>query len=384
MREDLKRIKEMLDESQNIIVDIVTISKNFFSITGYPHYENVASSILAFFFDTSEEHGLGDLWVSSLLDCYYSKSTESYKRLSSYNVVDAPIREFRTENNKRIDIVIELDTKSVIAIENKIYATDYNDFGEYSSEIRKKYDGYEEVKVILSLKELKKEDRSGFINITYNELISKVKAQLGFYIDTANEKWLIFMNEFIKNMNDLEGNYTVAIDGEWQKFIKENEKNILDFYKNMENDAKSKEEFLNSVRLKIDEKIIDSNINVRSKTYTSKSYISIVIDITKDNNTITIEPYFYVRPEETKSGIRNIGVLYLPIWVRSPKTIRESIVDKLYNELKKSHNCEKVTLKNDWGNYINFCRYDFEAVNEETFINDIMTCIEEIQKLKID
>ena len=38
---------------------------NIFDITGYPHYENVASNILKFFFDTNEVHGYRDLWLRS-------------------------------------------------------------------------------------------------------------------------------------------------------------------------------------------------------------------------------------------------------------------------------------------------------------------------------
>ena len=36
--------------------------KTFMDISGYPHYENVVSNILSFYFDDSEEHGMKDLW----------------------------------------------------------------------------------------------------------------------------------------------------------------------------------------------------------------------------------------------------------------------------------------------------------------------------------
>ena len=41
--------------------------ESFVSICGFPHREKVASNILSFFFDTSREHNLYDLFVRSLI-----------------------------------------------------------------------------------------------------------------------------------------------------------------------------------------------------------------------------------------------------------------------------------------------------------------------------
>ena len=49
------------------------LSENYFSVSGYPHYENVASNILQFFFDSRAGHGMKDLWLSALLECYKEK-----------------------------------------------------------------------------------------------------------------------------------------------------------------------------------------------------------------------------------------------------------------------------------------------------------------------
>ena len=38
----------------------------FLEIAGYPHYENVCSRILAFFFDSGKPHGLGTLFLDAL------------------------------------------------------------------------------------------------------------------------------------------------------------------------------------------------------------------------------------------------------------------------------------------------------------------------------
>lgn len=41
-------------------------NRTVMQVSGYPHYENVCSNILAFFFDPEEEHGLNDLLLQSL------------------------------------------------------------------------------------------------------------------------------------------------------------------------------------------------------------------------------------------------------------------------------------------------------------------------------
>lgn len=42
--------------------------QTFMEIAGYPHYENACSNFLAFFFDPEGPHGLGNLFLHSLMD----------------------------------------------------------------------------------------------------------------------------------------------------------------------------------------------------------------------------------------------------------------------------------------------------------------------------
>jgi len=39
--------------------------RTFMEVSGYPHYENVSSNILGFYFDPAAEHGLKDLLLSA-------------------------------------------------------------------------------------------------------------------------------------------------------------------------------------------------------------------------------------------------------------------------------------------------------------------------------
>ena len=112
-------IVAMIKQASN--VSVKEKAKTFFDVAGYPHYENVISNILAFFFDTSEEHGLKDLWLKSFVDCY-NLTAGANIQLSELENIE---REHSTEENKRLDIIILL-SNAIIAIENKVYANANN------------------------------------------------------------------------------------------------------------------------------------------------------------------------------------------------------------------------------------------------------------------
>lgn len=49
--------KEMLNSLKRIDTEKNKTTKTFMEVSGYPHFENVASNILSFFFTSDEEHG---------------------------------------------------------------------------------------------------------------------------------------------------------------------------------------------------------------------------------------------------------------------------------------------------------------------------------------
>src|SRR5437899_6566238 len=100
--------------------------KTMLEVTRFPRSELAYSNILAFFLDPSEEHGLVDLMLRSLVEL-------TRPELASYRLHFAKVkREDRTENNKSIDLVV-LGDSFVIGIENKIDADVYNPFEDYSN-----------------------------------------------------------------------------------------------------------------------------------------------------------------------------------------------------------------------------------------------------------
>ena len=90
---------ESLPDSKN--------SESIFDIAGYPHYENVSSNILAFYLNPNNEHGLGDLLFSSLMNL------AGGIEIQQGNVQVS--REVSTNKGGRLDIVIETDNQIILS-----------------------------------------------------------------------------------------------------------------------------------------------------------------------------------------------------------------------------------------------------------------------------
>lgn len=173
-----------------------TKSLSVFDVAGYPHYENVASNILAFYLNPNNEHGLGDLLLNSLLEVIDLN-------LSEYSSIIVN-REVSTDNGGRLDIVIESD-KQIIGIENKIFHWLANDLKDYSNTIDNmaKPGNKGVVKIVLSVK--RESPQCNFQCITYDEFISKIKENLGKYVNTSSQKWLLYLLDFVQTINNIKG-----------------------------------------------------------------------------------------------------------------------------------------------------------------------------------
>lgn len=388
----------LLLEKANLISVSSKRQRNFFEVAGFPNYENVASSILAFFFDTCEEHGLKDLWLSSLLECYKSKTvsnddtlfySDGYETL--YNGV---VREEVTTDNKRIDILIPTRNDLIVAIENKLFADIYNPFDKYSEWICSEYKQYSnKVEIVLSLYPVKESrlldgvDSLGntyhFVNITYSELLTAVRNNVGSYIVDANDKWLIYMNEFIKNIDSLQ-EVRMTINRDWQLFLEENNDLITEYNRKMQNDLKAKSDLVNTFAVSLQERFDNDSIGIPTKTYTYgtqsySSYISLVIDIKKDDTVIVIEPRFF-KPGYEKKDDNHLGVFYITVWVRQ-KDARESVLTGLKDFLSMDNIPYTDKMSRSWGEYLEIKEYDYrEEINNQVVEDDIFHLWEVITK----
>ena len=185
------------------------ISKNIFDVTGYSHYENITSNILAFYFDPNNEHGLDDLLLRSLIDL----TGITYMRLDGVKVK----REFPTKKGI-IDFLIETNDR-FIGIENKIYSYLHNDLDDYSSSIDqwvKASNKVGSIKIVLSIHDLS--CRSGFINVTYEQYCCKIRENMGAYVNASSQKWILYLIDFLTNLENL-GGKIMRIDRNDQFFI---------------------------------------------------------------------------------------------------------------------------------------------------------------------
>ncbi len=188
-------------------------SKSIFDITGYPHHENVSSNILAFYLNPNNEHGLGSLFFSSLM----SFATEDEPSQDNMQIS----REVSTIKKGRIDIVIETDSH-IIGIENKIFHHLNNDLEDYSNSINEwaKPEKLETIKIVLGIK---KEESHGFVSVTYQELWAKIREQLGNYVTTTSQKWILYLIDFMNTTDNLIGG-TMELDEKDQFFIEHEER----------------------------------------------------------------------------------------------------------------------------------------------------------------
>lgn len=185
---DLIAIQAFLDRG---IIQVKEKETTVFDIAGFPHYENVVSNIYAYFFDPNKEHGLGSLFLDSLQELINTDF-----RFTSPEV----LREKTTKKGGRIDLVIQdadKQDKKVILIENKVYHWVHNDLDDY-------YNSYKALKmkgVLLSVSPIKTGHKE-FVNITHDQLLNKVFANLGLLLLSVPEQSLYLLKEFSKNLKN--------------------------------------------------------------------------------------------------------------------------------------------------------------------------------------
>ncbi len=187
-------------ELQELVDDFATLKikersgKTFLEIANVPHLENVWSNILAFYLNPKNEHNLFDLILKSVLET-------AGKPLTIDNFENISVKtEYPTKLGKRIDIVVFAEN-FILGIENKVNAGLYNDLEDYSNTIddlaKPSLVAY---KIVLSKN--KNNPKSNFINITYSDLIRNIKKNIGDLAAYSDTKYLLFLFDFLKNIEN--------------------------------------------------------------------------------------------------------------------------------------------------------------------------------------
>lgn len=178
---------------------------DLFSLSGFPHYEDVLSNWYAFFFRTEEKHGFGRLFVHALLDVIRSKTSGVPNSFMDRQVQCK--REVQTDDENYIDLVLydeesDLNTfNQAILIENKVYHFLHNDLIDYYDSIKTKAGEHKQGVLMTLWPENVLLD--GYVNITHREFIEKVLTLLPQYWGGAGEKYLIYLKDIEQNIQRL-------------------------------------------------------------------------------------------------------------------------------------------------------------------------------------
>jgi hypothetical protein len=184
----------------------------FLEISKCSHLENVWSNILAFYCNPNNEHNLHELILKSIFET-------AGNNLTINNLKNIRVRtEYPTGSGNRIDIVVFSDNL-IIGIENKIDASLYNDLADYSNTI----EGLAKPQKLTPFKFVLSKNRisttNGFINIIYSDLIRNIKKNIGEYTTYSDTKYLIFLFDFIKTIENNINSQNMADNAEVINFF---------------------------------------------------------------------------------------------------------------------------------------------------------------------
>jgi len=231
--EDLDQLlAEMPEEGQRMRPDL-------FSISGFPHYEDVLSNWYAFFMDPSGPHGLGTLFLEVLLELANAKDNVT---IGSSMAVR---RELTTPEGKAIDLVVHdgeetgdgvQGAMNAIVIENKVYHHLNNRLDLYFNAVSAE----NKTGIVLGLRRTTI-DHDAFSFVSHRDLIDNVVARLSitapvpepfrqYLIDlhqnihelTAHMEYSNEVDFFLKNaeriqrVNRLEGSLKAYLKGQLQ------------------------------------------------------------------------------------------------------------------------------------------------------------------------
>ena len=200
---DTQAAASLLDEFDSL-QGRISRPQTFMEIGGYPHYENVCSNFLAFFFDPEGPHGLSSLFLDAMVGAVGIEGVEG--GLGGNVSVE---REVFTGAGNRIDILVKSDSHAVL-IENKIFAAVANPFEDYAAylgrsnnENGERYSDENKIKILLTLYPSREGSEWGFVNVTHAHFAGAVRSSLGHYLSTADTRYLTLMLDFLNTLENL-------------------------------------------------------------------------------------------------------------------------------------------------------------------------------------
>ncbi len=358
-----KEAKKSLDNFNKI--PKTKINRTFMEISGYPHYENVCSNILAFFFETKNEHNLRDLFIKSLLQAYWGDINVK-KEIETISVE----REFYTINRNRLDLLIETD-EYIIGIENKIFHFLNNDLKDYEETIdEKEADRTKKVsiKIVLSLNELHDTEIEGndFKNITYSDFFNKINSNIGDYIIAGDIEYLMYLKGFIATINNLRGN---IVESELNTFFNENSTQIDEL-------VKSYSEFTEKIRNMRYPKLqylMEELMKVPNQKWWIYKKEVLGCEVNINGHTIGVESYY----KNNNNNYFGNFIINVCTWEQNDWKVLKNHIFKLCNNNNR--------VKEGNKNIVLYKTIEYDDNNEKhelTELRNLLTKIEEIKQQK--
>ena len=348
---NINDIKKLIDNLKELdLQDEKNNKQNFFDICGFPHYENVVSNVITYFLNNST---LGDLFLNAILECLEIKENE--------RIVSEVEREAKTDDNKRIDLLIETQNYA-IAIENKIYANDngqpYNSYMEY---LKNKFKDKKQKMVLLSI--FQDKSTSGckdIICIKYIDLLTKIKNNMGNYIINANIEETILLKNFINNLENIMTNSLNINSEEGKELLKNSEIISKAFYEMYE--------YKKDICIKFG-KIIENEFNIdKNKDASWMRGVSGLCTKWLENNLVL-------------KDFAEYGKICMSLWITSD--VYQIAIAFGKNNLKSEVHL-KQTLKTDgsgWWTIISMREHNFESepISLDNCVKDAEELIEDFK-----
>lgn len=187
----LKDLGDLLIEVKKFAVSAK--EPTLFAIGGCGYYENPASDLLAFFLKPDAVHGLGDLFLSTFLECI-GKDPRQF----DLNRVEIT-REKTTANGNKIDLLL-LGSDWCLLIENKIRhwpANPFYDYKHHAEGLGKKLLFF----AILAPSENRNID--GWRGVSYKDYCEALWVKMPELRSfNARSKWQLFAREFILHLEN--------------------------------------------------------------------------------------------------------------------------------------------------------------------------------------
>jgi len=198
MSDDLNSLESFLNEVEKHIPPAKETT--IFDVGGRGYYENPATDLLKFFLKPDAGHGLGDLFLSTFLECI----GEGHRQLDLRSV-DIESQE-KTDKGNLIDLRI-LERNWCLIIENKIYHGPSNPFLDYEAHAGQLRKDPNNLFSILSPNGILPPEGSAtpgrWKPLTYKNYFQKLRDRMVTrFFEAPFSKWHIFTREFILHMEN--------------------------------------------------------------------------------------------------------------------------------------------------------------------------------------